>query len=86
MTERNKIDYDGFLRGLEELLHVGSNTFRGSEVLRELPCWDSLAIVEFMAFADERYSITMAPKQITSCSTVHDLFLAVRATAHEVRD
>jgi acyl carrier protein len=86
MIEVNNINYNGFLRGLEELLHMGSNSLNGGEVLRELPDWDSLAIVEFMAFADQRYSITMAPKQITSCSTVHDLFSAVTATAHEVRD
>ena len=86
MSESNQIDYDDFLHGLEELLHVPLNSFRGGEVLRELDCWDSLAIVEFMAFADERYSIMLAPKQITRCSTVHDLFLAVQAGTHEVRD
>ena len=86
MSEENNIDRDDFFRALEELLQVPSNSFQGGEVLRELACWDSLAIVEFMAFADERYSITMSPKQITSCSTVNDLFLAVQAAIHEVRD
>jgi hypothetical protein len=50
MSQASNIDYDGFLRGLDELLQVPSNTFHGP-VLRELSCWDSLAIVEFMAFA-----------------------------------
>lgn len=86
MTDQNEINHNDFLRELEEVLHMASNSLNGGEVLRELPGWDSLAIVEFMAFADQRYSITMAPKQITSCSTVYDLFSAVRATAHEVRD
>ncbi len=86
MTEQNEINHNDFLRNLEEVLHMASNSLNGGEVLRELPGWDSLAIVEFMAFADQRYSITMAPKQITSCSTVHDLFSAVKATAHEMRD
>ena len=86
MTEQNEMNYNDFVRDLEEVLHMASNSLNGGEVLRELPGWDSLAIVEFMAFADQRYSITMAPKQITSCSTVHDLFSAVRATAHKVRD
>jgi hypothetical protein len=86
MSEGNNIDCDNFLRALEELLQVPSKSFHGGEVLRELPCWDSLAIVELMAFAAERYSVTMSPKQITSCSTVHDLFLAVQAAMHEMRD
>lgn len=86
MTDQNEINHNDFLRELEEVLHMASNSLNGGEVLRELPSWDSLAIVEFMAFADQRYSITMAPKQITSCSTVYDLFSAVRATAHEGRD
>jgi acyl carrier protein len=86
MSESNNIDYNTFLRGLEQMLQVEANSLEGGEVLRELPCWDSLAIVEFMAFADERYSITMPPKQITSCSTVHDLFSAVQTATHEVRD
>ena len=84
MGEENKIDSDGFLRALEEVLQLPSDTFTGGEVLRELPCWDSLAIVEFMAFADERYSITMDPKQITSCATIHDLFLALQTAANEL--
>lgn len=86
MTEVNDINYNGFMRGLEEMLHVDANSLEGGEVLRELPGWDSLAIVEFMAFADERYSLTMAPKQITSCATIHDLFLALQTAANELRD
>jgi acyl carrier protein len=86
MIEQNEMNHSDFLRDLEEVLHLASNSLNGGEVLRELPAWDSLAIVEFMAFADQRYSIAMDPKQITSCSTVDDLFSAVRATADEVRD
>ena len=78
MSESDDIDYDSFLRGLEKMLDMDANSLHGGEVLRELPCWDSLAIVEFMAFVDECYSITMAPERITSCSTVHDLFSAVQ--------
>jgi acyl carrier protein len=84
MSEPSTIDYERFLRGLEELLHEPPNSFQGGEVLGELDCWDSLAIVEFMAFADERYSITLAPKQITSCLTIHDLFAVLQAAAHEL--
>jgi hypothetical protein len=84
MSGPTNLDYNKFLRGLEELLQVPGNSFQGAEVLRELSCWDSLAIVEFMAFADERYSLTLAPKQITSCATIHDLFLALQTAANEL--
>jgi len=84
MSGPTNVDYNKFLRGLEELLHEPANSFQGAEVLRELSCWDSLAIVEFMAFADERYSLTLAPKQITSCATIHDLFLALQTAANEL--
>jgi len=83
MSGSTNLDYNNFLRGLEELLHQPGNSFQGAEVLRELSCWDSLAIVEFMAFVDERYSTTLAPKEITSCSTIHDLFLLLQ-TANEM--
>ena len=84
MSGSTNLDYDNFLRGLEELLQVPANSFQGAEVLAELSCWDSLAIVEFMAFADERYSTTLAPKEITSCSTIRDLFLLLQTAANEL--
>lgn len=46
----------------------------GKERLAELPAWDSLAVLSFMALARERFHIALSPKDILGCTTVEDLF------------
>ena len=62
-----------FLRAFEEMLHLPSGSLEGSEALQDVPGWDSLAVVEFMALADEKYGVTLAPRQFRVCNSVQDL-------------
>ncbi len=48
----------------------------GSETLIDLG-WDSLAAVVFMAMADERCGVKVAPRDMRGCSTVNDLMALV---------
>ncbi|MEP6716757.1 MAG: acyl carrier protein [Terriglobia bacterium] len=61
-----------FLAVLSELLETDS-PLTGADELGGLFGWDSLAVISFMAIADERWGVTLAPKNISACKTVDDL-------------
>ena len=62
-----------FLRNFEELLELPSGSLEGSTLLEDLPGWDSLAIVGFMAMADEKYGVVLSPRQFQTCNSLQDL-------------
>lgn len=64
---------DSFLRKLEEIMEVEPGTLKGGEHLQDLEDWDSLKVIEFLAYADEEFSLTISPKAIAECKTVGDL-------------
>jgi acyl carrier protein len=62
-----------FLSLLEEVVEAGPGTISGSETVARLEGWNSLAVISFMALADERLGVTLQPRQISGCKTVADL-------------
>jgi len=54
-------------------MEVEPHTLKGGELLADLDAWDSLKLVEFLAFADEEFSLTVPPKAVGACKTVDDL-------------
>jgi len=71
MDERT---FSGDLEGLLEL-DRGSLTL-GTE-LAALGQWDSLAFVSFLAMADSKYGVKVAPAELRQCATVGDLMKLV---------
>ena len=68
------MDKSAFLRHLEEMLEIGVNSLTGSEELSDLEVWDSLAIISFVAMADDRYNAHVGGGRIAACTTVEDLY------------
>jgi acyl carrier protein len=62
-----------FLTQLDELLELPAGTLKGDEKLEELEHWDSLAMVSFIALADEHCNMRLSPRQFVTCNTVNDL-------------
>jgi len=62
-----------FLTQLDELLELPAGTLKGDEKLEDLEHWDSLAMVSFIALADEHCNIRLSPRQFVTCNTVNDL-------------
>jgi acyl carrier protein len=58
---------------LDELLELDAGTIRGTEKLADLPKWDSLAIMGFIALLDQRFDLVVPATQIIACVTVADL-------------
>ncbi len=62
-----------FLTQLDELLELPAGTLKGGEKLEDLEHWDSLAMVSFIALADEHFNMRLSPRQFVTCNTVNDL-------------
>ena len=62
-----------FLGLMDELLELDTGTLRGNESLEGLENWNSLAVIGFMALANEHNGIIVSPRSISQCKTVNDL-------------
>lgn len=70
------MDRKAFLAVIEEMLEVDSGSLAGNESLDELP-WDSLAVVSFIALADEHLSASVSPQQLSEAKTLDDVLALV---------
>lgn len=58
---------------LDSILELPPGTIQGHETLESLSAWDSLAVLSFIAMADEKLKTQVSGKDIASCITVKDL-------------
>ena len=70
-----------FLGHMNEILELPSGTLAGAEKLDELDVWNSLAMMSFIAFADEHFRLSLSPRQFMSAHTINDLGKLVGVTA-----
>ncbi len=62
-----------FITNLEALLEMQPDTLKSDSLLKDIPSWDSMAVVGFLAMADATYGKSVAPAAILKCATVSDL-------------
>ena len=62
-----------FLTRMSEILDIEPGILTGPERLEDLPEWNSMAMVSFIAFADEHFNKTLSPRLFSTCNTVDDL-------------
>ena len=72
------MDHTEFLRKIDELLEKPDCELTGPERLEDLEGWDSMAVIGFMAIADEHFGRKLSPPNIAKCQTVDDLFALVQ--------
>ncbi len=63
-------------RDLESILEMDPNSIDGTESLSSLP-WDSMAVVMFIAMADQNYSAVISPSKLADAKNVSDLYSIV---------
>lgn len=71
------LDKTDFYRNLDEVLGLDAGTLRGDTSLASLDLWDSLAVMGFIAMADEKYGVLIPAKRIAGCETADDLAAAL---------
>jgi acyl carrier protein len=62
-----------FLTHLEEVLEADAGSITGNEFLNDLPGWDSLAAMVFIAMVDEKFNINLSAPKLADSKTVGDL-------------
>lgn len=67
-----------FLNNLAEAINQPGLVIQPDQALRELPNWDSLAVLTTLAMIDEQYSVTLSGADVQACATVGDLYRKVQ--------
>jgi len=70
-----------FLKSMDTMLELPEGTLTGSEKLKDLEQWTSMAVVSFIALADENNRVTLSPRQLSNCSTVGELLELAKVEA-----
>jgi len=61
------------LRVIEENLDLDRGSLTGREALRDVPGWDSMSTLMFVAAIDEQFGRPLAGSRVAACRTVADL-------------
>ncbi len=62
-----------FHAALEELVELPAGTLQGGEKIEDLEGWNSMAMVGFVALADD-HGVKLSPRQVAASVTIDDLF------------
>ena len=61
------------LQEIEPLIRVPPGSLTGTEELKGLKGWDSLAVIEFVALVDEKYGVELTADAVRRSERVQDL-------------
>lgn len=62
-----------FLAHLDEIMDQEVGTLKGEEALKDLPKWDSMTVVQFIALADEEFNFAVPSSKLLACKSINDL-------------
>ena len=69
---------EAFLREIELALELPEGSLKGDEKLEDIPEWDSLAVISFIALVDEKLGLAVDGEKLAETKTVDDLMGLVR--------
>jgi acyl carrier protein len=75
------ISQQQFLDHLAEMVELPAGSLNGSEKLADLEGWDSMAMMNLIAYADQHFQKAISPRQFTTCETTADLGRVVGASS-----
>ena len=64
---------------LERVLELPAGSIKGSEALPDMQ-WDSMSAITFIAMADEKFGVKIAPEKLAEAKTIQDLHSLLLAT------
>ena len=71
------MEYSNFLREMEKIMEMESNSLKGTEVLKDMPGWDSLAVLGLQAWVDASFHKSLDVSALTSAVTLEDVWRIV---------
>lgn len=66
-----------FLALLDDLFEEDAGALTGAEKLSDLPLWDSMTALAFIALVDEHFELVVSGDALSRCQTVDDLIALV---------
>ena len=70
-----------FLSSMDTMLELPEGTLTGSEQLEDLEQWNSMAMLSFIALADENNRVKLPIRKLASCTTVSELLELAKVEA-----
>ncbi len=74
---------DTFLTQFAEAINLPEQPLQPADKLRDLPNWDSLAILLTISMLDIEYGVTVSGAELQACTTVQEVFLLTRDDSGE---
>lgn len=71
---------DAFIAQLTDALSLPEGTLAPEVVLRELPNWDSLAVLTTLALVEECFAVQISGEALSRCETVQALCSLIERT------
>jgi acyl carrier protein len=68
------------LNFLEDTLSMPRNTLTGSELVRDLPQWDSLSTLNFITMVDRKFGLALPASKVVRCQIVDELLALICGT------
>ena len=65
--------FEEFLSHLSDILDIPVAELKPDSKLADLEGWNSMALMSFIAFADEHLGKTLSPRAIGPCETIAEL-------------
>lgn len=62
-----------FYTNLDDILDLPTGTITGTEELKSLPTWDSLAVVSYIATVNGLFGLVLKGEQVKATKSVGDL-------------
>jgi acyl carrier protein len=72
-----------FLNKLEEIMEAPEGSLKGDEQLADLPRWDSMTVVQFIALVDEEFGTQVSASELLEAKAVPHL---VRLLGDKITD
>ena len=67
------MNIEEFYNELESEIDIENGTINNDLKIRELPAWDSMANISFLALCEEKFGVVIDYKQIKQAETFGDL-------------
>lgn len=75
---------EDFIRNFEESIEgLETGAVRPDTVMRDLPQWDSLAVLTTLAMIDAEYEASLSANELAEQRTIQELFEVVKARKRE---
>lgn len=66
-----------FYTTLDDILDLAPGTIKGDEKLKELPTWDSLAVVSYIATCNGLFGVLLVGDKVKATRSIEDLVALV---------